>query len=1060
MLPRPLFVSRILSQQVAEHVRAGRGARAGALDAVRRWNESLARQRFRGYSETQLEGAFVQAIFVEVLGYELPGAGASHSLVPKRTGIRGRDIPDFVLGTFNTGTRLERWRAVAELKGIGVNLDLPQVSRYQRETPVQQAFRYALNGQPGTEWVLVSNLDEIRLYRNGYTAAFHSWRIAELCEPARLDEFYVVLGRQHLAPEGNVPSETLRILGLSQTVGLALTEGFYDLYDQARQRLVEALRAQATSGQDVSFLYGKAHKLLNRVLFSAFCEDHPAQLLPVATLEALHARAAQASTPNAFWFTFKKFFSDLDKGSPPGAPEAFNAFNGGLFAPDAFLDGLVLQNDLFTSPISSSARNKHAKEIQGVFGFHVYDFCNELDVDSLGAIFEQSLKDLPHQSASVRGQGRTAVTRREDFGVYYTPAALTEFLSSRGLEAVLDPIRTLAREEVEAQGAIGTRERRGRKALTLDESRDLRFLDRMLERVRGLSVIDPACGSGAFLVALFRQLYAEYDAINSGLAALKGAQALFGLDRIILRNNLYGIDVLPESAEIAKLSIWLRTASPKEPLEKLDATIWSQDTLRPIQRRDFDLVVSNPPWGAELTGWSDGEIQKRFPQCGQEKDSYAVFVIRAAELLRPGGVLAYVMPNSWLTVAGYEAFRRFVLETFDVLEIVNVWKIFDDVNHDCCLFVARKKGPGDLSSRPPKTRVAALARGLSERDKCQALAEERWGLSFEADAQGWLVEPAARFETMYRPDLAEALTLAQSKARNLGDLFDVTVGIQVYHKDRVPESLIKAKGFHSDTPKGKDWHPYITGNAVQRYYDVSATNQYVLYSERLCDKREIEHYAQPRILVQQIFWHRLRACLQTPESPYLYLNTLFSVTNPKSGLSLEAALAFLNSRFVSAAYERWTNRLFGDKFPKVSKLDLARLPVPNFSAADSRALHRLSLALSSSWVALKRRVGLFGDFATTRGVRHAIPEEFWALDRADLLKRLGGKKIGAEDIAAVCEAWEVAVHAIHSEWSKIATLEQDVDQLVCGAFGLKEDLVTDLILRAPEMSLQDVLLPK
>ena len=56
-----------------------------------------------------------------------------------------------------------------------------------------------------------------------------------------------------------------------------------------------------------------------------------------------------------------------------------------------------------------------------------------------------------------------------------------------------------------------------------------------------------------------------------------------------------------------------------------------------------------------------------------------------------------------------------------------------------------------------------------------------------------------------------------------------------------------------------------------------AIPRWLLYSDRLCDKRELAHYSQPRILVQQIFWQRMSAFMQEPTAPYLYLNTLFAV---------------------------------------------------------------------------------------------------------------------------------------------------------------------------------------
>jgi len=221
----------------------------------------------------------------------------------------------------------------------------------------------------------------------------------------------------------------------------------------------------------------------------------------------------------------------------------------------------------------------------------------------------------------------------------------------------------------------------------------------------------------------------EYDAANRALEPMLGTKPLFGLDRIVLRNNLYGWDVLQESAELAKLSTWLRTASRNELLEDLGETVSDRDSLLSEEQGQFHLVVSNPPWGADLEGWTDEQLLRRFPDCGEEKDSYAAFLILAHQLLVEGGVVSFTMPNSWLTTRGYERFRWWMLKGFEILEIVNVWKIFSDVNHDACIVVLRKRNATE--SDGPKTKVRCIARGGTEPEKCARLAEERWTVKFE-----------------------------------------------------------------------------------------------------------------------------------------------------------------------------------------------------------------------------------------------------------------------------------------------------------------------------------------
>lgn len=1055
---RPLFVPRILKREVFHHIARGVTPPTEAQKILAEWNKQVRNRTLSRYSETQVEAAFNAAIFEQVLGYKPLGSGPTHHIVPKRSAKTGRDIPDFVLGTFNPGNRIERWRAVGEIKSVNTNLDLPQTSRYNHETPVQQAFRYGLNGEPGVEWIIVTNFAEIRLYRNGYTGAYHSWTLDELCTADKLNEFYVLLCRQHIAPEHG-QSETLRILETSLRAGLALTEGFYGLYDIARKKLTAELCKQPSFiGAPLATVFGKAHKILNRVLFAAYCEDHPAGLLPRETLKRLHHEAESLNREGSYWKVFQQFFRELDAGSPPGSPFAYNAFNGGLFAFDLSIDKLKLTNAIFTEEISYRAARHEPVSINGIFAFYEFDFAEELGVDALGAIFEQSLKDLPHFNQAVRGHGDVNVTRREATGVYYTQPAITNFMISRTLSYFLDPVKQQILEDVQ-NTPVKTKEKVGKRALTVDETRDVLFQRRLLDYLRNVKLIDPACGSGAFLVQALEHLHAQYEVVNAALDQLMGGSPMFGLDRFILRNNLHGIDILPESVEITRLSIWLRTALRNEPLEKLDA-IRCGDSLKTTERSEYDLVVSNPPWGSTLDGWTDEMISARFPACGEEKDSYAVFLIRGYELLKPNGILAYIMPNSWLTVDSYSPLRKWISEHLEILEIINTWKIFEDVNNDTCILFARKRSP----FANQKTIVAALSRGQSEAGKCQQLAQEQWSSRFEAQPANWKQEPGCRFEIIYPPRMALELNRIAKHCVPLSDIANVTVGIQVYHQRKVSADIIKNRAFHGAYKAGPNWYPYITGNQVQRYYQAPSDNAFLLYSEDLCDKRELDHYQEPRILVQQIFWNRISASLAKPTAPSLYLNTLFSITKRSDALDLEYILAILNSRFVSAAYERWTNHIFGDKFPKVSKIDLARLPIPVPTPKQMRHLNTVAGQLGSLWSQLRYTLQTFLDWVKVTDRSGKLLRnlgEFWTLDKQANLMILGeAKTFGTpREVQLYLEHWGSAVSAVNQIWGQIVPLEDEVEQIVMKLYRINESVYSDLIARVPRLDISAAMRP-
>src|SRR5262249_4929205 len=169
-----------------------------------------------------------------------------------------------------------------------------------------------------------------------------------------------------------------------------------------------------------------------------------------------------------------------------------------------------------------------------------------VDVDILGHIFEQSITDLErlHDELEGRAQLQTheqRVSRRKKEGAFYTPPFITRYIVGQALGGVLKDRFERLREQhlCKAEGTArqvlqnpsgydaSVLNRPQRTALT-------HFWESWQEELERIRVVDPACGSGAFLIEAFDQLHTAYEGANGHLETLRGTRSLFDLDRTIL----------------------------------------------------------------------------------------------------------------------------------------------------------------------------------------------------------------------------------------------------------------------------------------------------------------------------------------------------------------------------------------------------------------------------------------------------------------------------------------------------------------------------------------------
>jgi len=602
----------------------------------------------------------------------------------------GAGSVDLALGQFTKNER--RIIAPFELKGAKTkNLDAIMPGR--AKTPVQQAWEYA-SDNVGTKWVLVSNYLEIRLYSYADGRQFHdSFDLAKLHDPAEYQRFMLLLSADNL-----LSGQTLAILEESRKEDRDITARLYADYRTLRSDLIGAVRTALPDGDPLeSIRLGQT--ILDRVLFIAFAEDNG--LLPDdSLLNAFQHR--DPYNPKPVWQTFLGLFNAIDRGNDQ---LKIPRYNGGLFQPNATIDALAVPDHI----------------CEGFKRLAEYDFASEISVTVLGHIFEQSIADVEQLQAEALGEApmekKTTGTsgRRKRDGVVYTPDYVARFIVDQTLGTHCKEIFAEILGRYAAKGAKADDEAIAWRSAKAERQAWAEYRDRLT----ALRIVDPACGSGVFLIMAFDYLKAELGQVNTKLAELSGtgmAGDLLDPDSEILTHNLFGVDVNSESVEIAKLSLWIKTARRGKVLDSLDANLRVGDSLiedssfayrshgfewktafpEIFARGGFDVVLGNPPYvRMELIKPMKPWLEKRYEVVSDRADLYVYFFERGVNLLKAGGRLGYISSRTFFSSGSGTPLRKFLKYSVTIENVVDFGEVqvFDGVTTYTAILTLANKPP-------------------------------------------------------------------------------------------------------------------------------------------------------------------------------------------------------------------------------------------------------------------------------------------------------------------------------------------------------------------------------
>jgi len=706
-----------------------------------------------------------------------------------------------------------------------------------------------------------------------------------------------------------------------------------------------------------------AQMIMNRYMFICFAED--IDLLPaqVSTDTILTPILKGNLRHGSIWQRLNELFLDIDEGNEY---KKISQYNGGIFKED--LDHLkimdIVEDQKFFNEVYQNWKfEEYEKDVNSNLGpygpkvnpiyrnmltMSTFDFSTELDVNILGHIFENSIGDIEELKEGSKG-------RRKKDGIFYTPDYITDYicrntiisyLSESGKVNIVDEL---------------INEYPGSKIKELDL------------KVKEVKIIDPACGSGAFLNKAANILLEIHESIREKLYTKDTLDHIWDPieeRREILLNNIYGVDLNEESVDITKLSLFLKVCRKGLILPNLDENIksgnsiidnpnytnkpfnWENEFPEIFQNGGFDVLIGNPPWGADFEEQTKKYILTSYHELEYQINSYVVFLERTNYILKNNGLLGLITPPTWLYMHYFKNIRKFLISKNTFIEAIYLkYHAFEEVTSESSIIIYRKNLPSD--SHKIFNKIVKDENEFKNKEHTTIL-QKLWT---ENSIDGFLFS-----------DQIELLKKFYKNSLPLGNLSDLTTGIKPYqtNKGKPPQSRqdVENKIYSASEQIDELFKPYLIGKNITRYNIDYSTDHWLKYGPWIAEPRHTFDFSRSKIVIRRT-GDRIFASID--EKGYLDLNSTHNlILNDESNFDLNYILGILNSSLINYIYSNLVPD-DGRVFSEVKIVNLNKLPIYNASREGQQCIIGITHILLLLNLKLQEE---------TSGFKHWIQKEF------------------------------------------------------------------------------------
>lgn len=804
---------------------------------VDRFKNNIDEYKKSTYNETQVRREFIDPFF-EALGWDVAnkrGHAEQYKEVIHEFSQKTKDVveaPDYLFRLMTAN----KFFVEAKKPSVNIKSDI---------NPAFQLRRYAWSGKLPlsilTDFEEFSVYDcRIRPHKNDKASVGRIMYFTYEEYAERWDEIYSLFARDEI-PKGAF--DRYAVSNKNKKGTSEVDDEFLKEIEDWRNSLAKniALRNEKLSNRELNFA---VQKTIDRLIFLRICEDRGiedyGQLMNLMNGANIYARLKQIYTRADEKYNSGLFYFDEEKN------------RGGY--PDTLTFNLSIDDKVLKDII------KHLYYPESPYEFSM------ISADILGHVYEQFLGKVIRLTAGHRAVIEEKPEVKKAGGVYYTPTYIVDYIVKNTLGEKLDEIKKDFKE-----GDSGSL----KKALKLAEE---------------IKVLDPACGSGSFLLGAYQylldwhiEIYATFDieklltkrdspVYESGNGGLKLTTAE---RKRILLNNIYGVDIDNQAVEVTKLSLMLKVleGETNETLaaqfsmfkqralpdlssniksgnsligpdfyEQLDLNFlddeeryrinvfdWNEEFKSIMSGGGFSVVIGNPPYvRQELISEYKNYFSEYYKVFHGSADLYSYFIEKAISLMNESGSFSYIVANKWMR-ANYGKPLRDWLQSVGVDEIIDFGDlpVFKGATTYPCIIKINK------GIKNPQTKVLTIE-NLSFNDLHNFVQEN----SFEAELnnpaiEGWSLIPKAQ------SDLIEKLF---SKGVPLEEYVDgkIYYGIKTglmeafVIDEEMYNQLIKEDASYNNILK-----PFLFGKDIKRYEMPKPSHYLIFFPKGWTNKQSI-----------------------------------------------------------------------------------------------------------------------------------------------------------------------------------------------------------------------------